>query len=487
MTERLEAARRRLDEHGQSHLLRFVDDLSSDEVLALLDDIESIDYALFNRLIRDWIERQPEPESYESIEPVPTFPVYDPANPVVQEAVEAGEQAIREGNVGVFLVAGGQGTRLGFDGPKGAYPIGPVTGRTIFEYHSEKILAEQRHYDTTIPFYIMVSEANEEATRTFFEDRNYFGLEPENIMFVRQRMIPCVDENGKFILASKCGLAKNPNGHGGAIETMVEKGVTKDARSRGVKYLTYFQVDNCGVKVTDPYFVGVHVLQNAEMSSKVHRKGFAREPVGVHCLCDGRHQIIEYTELDIYPQLLKSDDKGGLIYYAGNPAMHVFSIDFVERVHRHFDDFPWHCSHKKIPFVDESGNLVEPGEPNGYKFETFIFDALRFTNHGPVAVEITFAGEYAPVKLAEGFNSVVTSRRDMTAYWAGWLDAAGSPVPRDDDGNPTIDVEISALFARNQDEFVEASKGKTWPVDDSIAILANGEIVQGRVGSGAGR
>lgn len=460
--------------HGQGHVFRFWDELSDAGRENLLADLAEVDFPLMDRLIETWVRQAPAAEQFDRIEPVPCIPVVDPEREDAREALAAGEAALREGRIGLFLVAGGQGTRLGFDGPKGSYPIGALTGKSLFQYHAEKIRNIQRRYGCILPWYIMVSRANGPATRDYFEKHDHFGLNPDDIYFITQHMVPCVDDAGKFMLESKDRLAMNPNGHGGCIQAMVEGGVLVDARKRGIDTLSFFQVDNWAVKVADPYFIGYHLLADAEMSSKNHRKHEPREAVGVHCLCDGVYHVIEYSELDIYPQLLETDADGNVVYYAGNPAIHMLAVDFVQQVYDHFERFPWHRAHKKIPHVDANGQPVSPSEPNGYKFETFVFDALQLTNHPPVALEIEPAGEYTPTKQFEGPNSVLAARESMTNYWAQWLDAAGQPVPRDAHGKAKHAIEISPLFALTQDEFVEKSAGITWPVDGALVIKADG-------------
>lgn len=462
------------EKYGQAHVFRFWDELDADGRERLLSDLAQVDFPLMERLAETWIRQSPEAETFTKIDPVPCIPLVDPARQDARRALAAGEDALRAGRVGMFLVAGGQGTRLGFDGPKGSYPIGGLTGKSLFQYHAEKILNLERRYGCTLPWYIMVSRSNGPATREYFEAHGYFGLGPENVYFITQHMVPCVDDAGKFMLEARDRLAMNPNGHGGCIQAMVEGGVLADARRRGIDTLSFFQVDNWAVKVADPYFIGYHLLSNAEMSSKNHRKHAPRESVGVHCICDGVYHVIEYSELDIYPQLLETDAQGNVVYYAGNPAIHILSVDFVQRVYDNFDRFPWHLAHKKIPYIDESGQVVSPAAPNGYKFETFVFDALRMTNHGPVALEIEPPGEYTPTKQFDGPNSVVEARASMTNFWAAWLDAAGQPVPRDAAGKAKHAIEISPLFALTRDEFVQKSSGRTWPVDGDLVIEADG-------------
>lgn len=467
----------RLAQYGQEHVLRFWDSLAPTERDTLLGQIDPIDLDLMKRLADEWIHNEPEPEHFSKIEPVPTIPQADPSRADAREAWTAGEEALRAGRVGLLLVAGGQGTRLGFDGPKGAYPVGPLSKRSLFAFHAEKINNLQRRYGCTLPWYIMVSDANEQATRDFFREHSYFGLRERDVTFFTQRMVPCMDDNGKFMLEERHSLAMNPNGHGGTIPAIIEKGIARDARERGVDTLSYFQVDNWALKVADPFFVGYHVLRGGEMSSKIHRKTEPRESVGVHCICDGQYRTIEYSELDIYPQLLETDAEGKPIYYAGNPAVHILAVPFVERVYANFREFPWHRAHKKIPFINESGELVKPDKPNGYKFETFVFDALRFAHHNPIALEIGRVGEYTPIKQFSGDNSVEEAWRAMRDYWAGWLEAAGHKVKRDADGAVAIQIEISPQFALSQEEFVDKVRGIKLPENTDICIQPDGALL----------
>lgn len=468
--------RQRAAEYGQEHVFQFWASLNTAARERLLGELAEVDFPLMRRLVEQWVLRQPAPETFEKILPVPIIPLEDADTASGKEAWEAGEEALRAGRVGLFLVAGGQGTRLGFDGPKGAYPIGPITGKSLFAYHAEKIQNLQRRYGCVLPWYIMVSEANAAETESFFRSHDYFGLRAADIRFLRQRMVPCVDDAGRFMLDAPDRLATNPNGHGGCIPAMVENGILDDARDRGVDLLSYFQVDNWAVKVADPRFLGYHVVRQAEMSSKNHRKTQPREAVGVHCLCDGQYRVIEYSELDIYPQLLETNTAGQVVYCAGNPAIHILSVDFVQRVYNEFERFPWHRAHKKIPYVNERGEVVKPAKPNGYKFETFVFDALQFAGHAPVALEIEREGEYTPIKEYEGDNSVVAARRSMNSLWAKWIEAAGQTVTRDASGEVSVMIEISPAFALTREEFVEKSAGRAWPTDGGLAIDAEGGV-----------
>lgn len=464
----------RLVEYGQEHLLRFWDELNDAEKAALTAQIDTIDLPLMKRLTETWIFSEPEAEAFEEIRPVPTIPQVDSAREDARAALAAGEEALRNGRVGLLLVAGGQGTRLGFDGPKGAYPIGPLSKDSLFAAHANKIHNLQHRYKCTLPWYIMLSDTNKAASEAFFAEHNHFGLAPEHIYFFTQSMVPCVDGDGKFMLEAKDRLAMNPNGHGGTYLAMRDNGMLDDARKRGVDILSYFQVDNWAARVADPYFIGYHLLGGGQMSSKIHLKHKPRESVGVHVVCDGEHRTIEYSELDIYPQLLETDANGQVICNAGNPAIHMLDVAFMESICEHFDEFPWHRAHKKIPYLDASGTLIQPDAPNGYKFETFIFDALRFVTHDPVALEIPGPGEYTPIKQFDGDNSVQAARVTMREYWAVWLEDAGFEVPRDETGAVAIDIEINPEFALTKEEFLAKVEDLNFPGSGNVSIGANG-------------
>jgi UDP-N-acetylglucosamine/UDP-N-acetylgalactosamine diphosphorylase len=470
-----EALVAQLKPYSQEHLLRFWDELNESDRAALAEQIRALDLAVTDRLIRTWIRGTPPSEPITRIEPVDMIPLPAHDRADAREAWDAGEKALRDGRVGIVLVAGGQGTRLGFDGPKGTFPIGPATGRTLFQYHADRILYAQDRYGRALPWYIMVGESNEAATREYFESNDYLGLNPRDVRFFTQAMMPTVGDDGKILLESKARVATNPNGHGGCIPALVENGILDDAERRGIDLLSYFQVDNWAVKPADPYFIGYHLLRTGEMSSKVKRKATPRESSGVFCVCDGKVRVIEYTELDIYPALLETDARGELIHRAANAGIHIIDVGFVRRVYERYDEFPWHCSHKKVAHIDSQGKEVRPDKPNAYKFETFVFDALIYAKGTPLTMEIDVKTEYALSKQMDGPGGVNEARKLMHDYWAKWLKAAG--CTRDLSG---VNVEISPRFASYQDEFVKKSTGVKWPATGDIAIGPNGEFVSAR-------
>ena len=358
------------------------------------------------------------------------------------EAVAVGEKELRAGRVAALLVAGGQGSRLGYDGPKGCYSIGPITGAPLFYFHARKILARTIRYGRTIPFYVMTSEANNEATVRCFEENDYFGLNPDDVFFFTQGMWPGMTKDGKIILDAPGHVFMSPDGHGGLLAALKRSGALDDMKRRGIKSVFFFQVDNPLVEIADPAFVGYHVLERSEYSLKLCAKRDPFEKVGMPMLVGGRYRMVEYTEMTREQCLRK---KGGKLYYLyGSPAIHVFDRAFLAR--EAAKAMPLHLAFKKIPCV-VGGKVVKPAEPNGYKFEKFIFDIL------PNARRAAFLAfdqkdEFSPVKNAEGNDSPATCRADLRAKWAKMLAAAGVKAP------DSMPLEIDPAYALDAADLV---------------------------------
>ncbi|RMF68675.1 MAG: UDPGP type 1 family protein [Calditrichaeota bacterium] len=437
---------------GQGHVFRFWSELDEAGRRALLAQLAEIDFALLRRLTDEFIRPGASPLAEKRLEPAEFIPV--PRTPEQHRAADAakqtGEQALRQGRVAAFLVAGGQGTRLGFDGPKGMYPISPVKNKTLFQLHAEKLLALSRRHGATIPWYIMTSATNDAETRAFFEQHDFFGLAREDVVFFQQAMVPALDENGKLFLDRKDHVFENPNGHGGSLAALKQSGALQDMRDRGIDLIFYFQVDNVLVKICDPVFLGFHLQNEAEMSAKVVEKIDPSEKVGVVGRIDGELGVIEYSDLPEAEKRARNPD-GSLKFRGGSIAIHVLDVAFVERENEGGLRLPWHVAHKKIPHLDEQGNLVEPAEPNGYKFETFVFDALRDARRA-MFLEVPREEEFSPVKNAEGVDSPSTARRDMVNLFASWLEKAGVTVPRNGDGTCKTPIEVSPLYALDAEE-----------------------------------
>jgi UDP-N-acetylglucosamine/UDP-N-acetylgalactosamine diphosphorylase len=440
---------------GQDHLLRWWGELTEDGRAGLLRQIESLPWDAFARLIESHVRRRPVVELPRVIEPAPVMP-HTPSPSQAAHYAEAfahGRSLLRAGKVAAFTVAGGQGTRLGYDGPKGCVEVTPTGGTTLFELFAGMVAAARRKYAARVPWYVMTSPANHEATETYFAERSWFGLGSETVRLFPQAMLPAFDFSGRALLEGKDRLALAPDGHGGSLKALVASGSIAEMRSQGVEIISYFQVDNPLVKPFDPLFLGLHALTGSEMSTKVTPKADDLEKVGNICLADGKLRVIEYSDLpEELARARKAD--GSRKLDAGNLAIHVLRADFVERVAGPDIALPYRRAEKKVPYVDDQGRLVTPGRPNAVKLETFVFDALPLARN-PLVLAVDRAEEFSPVKNASGADSLETSRRDQNLRACRWLETAGVTVPRGPDGTPLATVTILPSFALDAEDVAD--------------------------------
>jgi len=436
---------------GHGHVFQWWHTLDDAGKQSLLQQISLIDIAYLSDLYRSRREKAPAP-SLQEITPAAVIglPKSEEESVLHLGARRIGEKALQAGEVAAFVVAGGQATRLGVDVPKGAMEITPVKRKPIFQTHAEKILALSKRHGRSIPFYIMTSESNDRPTREFFEKNRNFGLDPANIFYFCQGMMPALDFEGKLVLDAKDHIFTSPNGHGGSIFALQRSGALDDMKRRGIKYIFYFQVDNVLINLADPVFLGYHIEAGAEMSAKVTAKRDAEEKVGVICQVNGKTTVIEYSDLSDEQRYAKNPD-GSLRFSAGSIAIHVLNVDFVERLNLKENTLPFHIAEKAIPHLSSEGKLVKPRKKNGLKFEMFVFDALSLAEK-TVVMEVDRNEEFAPVKNAEGEDSPQTARDLMVRLYAKWLNDAGAPVPRDKQGNVLGAIEISPLFALDFEE-----------------------------------
>ena len=429
---------------GQTHLLRFWDCLPQDGRRRLSAQILAVDWSELEEWIRHYVMARPEADLPTDLTPAAFFPLEprtgDEAR-LYAEARARGEELIGAGKVAGFTVAGGQGTRLGYDGPKGSYPISPVSGHCLFQLFAEGILRTQDKHGAILRWYIMTSPANHEATRTFFEEHAFFGLEPDNVTFFSQGMLAAVGLDGKVLLAAPDSLALSPNGHGGSLLALRDSGALAEMSALGVEHISYWQVDNPLVRTFDPLFIGLHDTTGSDMSSRCLMKTEPFERLGNFCLHNSRLHVIEYS--DIPNDLATSvDEQGRLRFVAGSPAIHVLRRDFAERLTQGKLALPIHRAEKKVRHVGAGGHRVEPEEPNAVKFEMFIFDAL-FMARNPLILEACREEQFGPVKNPSGVDSVESCRRLLLNRAARWLEQAGIPVPRQSDGSPACRIELS--------------------------------------------
>lgn len=442
-----DALRSKLGEIDQTNVLRFFDSLAEKGRRRLSGQIESLDLPAIEELVETQVKQKAAIPLPRQIEPVKAYP-REPGAEYRQLYLDAemrGRQLLVEGKVAAFLVAGGQGTRLGYDGPKGEFPVTPIKNKPLFQVFAEQLLAHSRDSGKAIAWYIMTSETNDAATKSFFQKHNYFGYDPANVFFFVQGMMPAFAFSGEMLLESKDSLALSADGHGGSLRALGKSGALADMRRRGIEHLSYFQVDNPLVHCIDPLFLGLHDLTRSEMSSKTIPKATALEKVGNFVHADGKVQVIEYSDL---PEslALQTNADGSLRFNAGSIAIHALRVSFIERLNQGGRlKLPWHRAEKKVPYVDASGNVVKPDKPNAVKLEQFVFDAIPLAENA-IVYTTDRAEEFSPVKNAEGTDSPATSRRDQVRRAARWLRSAGVEVPTKGT-EPDAVLEISPLLA----------------------------------------
>jgi UDP-N-acetylglucosamine/UDP-N-acetylgalactosamine diphosphorylase len=442
----LARARARLRRHGQEHVLRFFEELDDDGRARLLAQIEELDL--------DWLDRvlAAEPPRVDPADLTPCTEVILPGGADDAAARRAGEEALRRGRVGVLVVAGGQGTRLGFEGPKGLFPIGPVSGSTLFQIHAERIVSTGRRYGVTPPLYLLTGDSGHKEACEYFKKNNYFGIPRDRVQILQQGLAPAVDFAGKLLLDAKDRLVLSPSGNGGLFLALRRHGAFDHMAALGVDALSYIQVDNPLSASTDPLFIGHHLLAQSEYSCKAIRKTAPLERVGHYALVRGRLRVVEYTEI---PEALvhETTPQGTLRYLWANPGLFIWDVAFALAQSRRLD-LPFHRAHKKIPYLDEQGELVSPEEPCGVKLESFAMDTLEAA-HPALLLACERDAEFAPVKNAEGADSPDSARRLMQGLHRAWLRLAGIAV-RD---KPPVRVEISPLFALDAEEVRARWKG----------------------------
>jgi len=437
------ALKEKLGAYKQEHILACLDLLPEAGRKALLEDLAEINFEQLAALYRTY---------QQSLSESPGKKVFSTAEiltpPFSKTFFTLGEAYLREGKVGIFLVAGGQGTRLGFKGPKGCFPLSPVKHKSLFQLFSESIRALERRYGRRLSWYIMTSRENDRQTRSFFSGNRYFGLSPDHVTFLKQAEIPSLDREGRLLLGRSGFVFKNPDGHGGALAAINASGALRDMEEKGIEELFYFQVDNPLARIADPLFIGAHVERRADMSTKVVEKTDPAERVGIIGKINGRLGCIEYSELTTAETAEKKAD-GGLRFASANTAIHMLKRGFIEKLTRDQGfSLPYHIAVKDIDCLAAQGGALVPMTDKGIKFEMFIFDALAFAQN-PVTMQVKRGEEFAPVKNSDGADSPRTAQQAMIRLFTQWLKNSGK-APQSTDG---LVIEVSPLYALDEAEF----------------------------------
>jgi UDP-N-acetylglucosamine/UDP-N-acetylgalactosamine diphosphorylase len=462
---------------GQGQVFAFFEHLTAAERGRLLAEAAEIDLAEVERLSRTLVTTKGAAGmDLSGLAPAPYERLPGRGGDVQAwaRARAAGEAALASGRVAAFTVAGGQGTRLGYDGPKGTFPVTPVRRRSLFNVFASKLMAAGRRYGRPLHWFVMTSHQNHEATVSYFEEQRHFGLDHSRVHFFRQGRMPAVDFEGRILLEGRGSIALSPDGHGGSLRALERSGSLDLMASEGIDTLSYFQVDNPLVRCIDPAFIGWHLLRGSEMSSKTVPKAYPEEKLGHFCIRQGRLVVIEYSDLPMDLQRLRDGASGSLVYEAGSIAIHVIDREFVRRMSSGAGALPFHRADKKVATVDAEGRPTRPDRANGVKFEMFVFDALPSARN-PVVVETARADDFSPVKNAEGVDSPATCRADQLRQFVRWLREAGAEVDADASGLPDFALEVSPLFGYDSESF-----SQSWsrlnpkpPVENGLCLEAS--------------
>ena len=390
-----------LIKHDQLHLLKYYDKLTEEQQANLLAQISSVNWHLLELLQN----RQDTETVKGKLEPLGALEVSE-IEKRKEEFTQIGIEALKAQKVGAVLLAGGQGTRLGFDKPKGMFNVGITKDLYIFECLIHNLMDVVNQINTWVPLYIMTSDKNHEDTVHFFEEKHYFGYNKEFIHFFKQEMAPSVDFNGKLLMEDKDRLSLSPNGNGGWFHSLQNAGLISHMKELGVEWLTVFAVDNVLQRINDPAYVGAVIASGCDCGGKVVRKADPYERVGVLCLEDGKPSIVEYYEMTDDMIHLK-DENGNLLYNFGVILNYMFRLDKLEQIVN--KELPVHIVEKKIPYMDETGTFIKPDKPNGYKFEELVLDMIHLMD-SCLPYEVVRNREFAPIKNPTGVDSVESAR-----------------------------------------------------------------------------
>lgn len=399
MIENFEQTKKILKYQKQEQILEYP--IKNKEEFA--NEVLKINFEQLNKLYDKAIKNEKVENS--KIEPIPYIEKDKLSEEEKEHYKKIGENIIRNNEYAVVTMAGGQGSRLGHDGPKGTFDFGLENHKSIFEVLCDRLKEAYKKYNVYIPWYIMTSRQNNEETINFFEKNNYFGYSKENVYFFKQGELPVLNDQGKLMLNKEGNINTAADGHGGIFVSMEKEKITENMKQRGIKWVFIGPVDNVLIKMVDPIFIGICQDKNMLAGGKSIIKAYPEERVGVFCKKDGKPDVIEYTEISKEMAKMKND-KGELVYAESHINCNVFNIDIIEKISK--NKLPYHSAHKKIEYLNKEGQVVKPEEPNAYKFEAFIFDAFKMLDEMTI-FRVKREEEFAPIKNAEGKDSPETA------------------------------------------------------------------------------
>ena len=396
--------------NNKEHLLKFYNKLKKKKKKILINQILETDFKQLSKLYSHINDIK---DSKDEITPITYIDKSKLTNEELEKYMEKGKDVIKNNKYAVVTMAGGQGTRLGHNGPKGTFMLGTTPDKSLFEIFCDKLKKIKEKYNVTIPWYLMTSKENNLETTKFFEKNNYFNYPKEAIKFFIQDEIPMIDKKGKVILTEDGLIKQAANGHGGVFESMFKSGIIEDIKKKKIEWIFIGPVDNPLVQMTDELMIGIAVDKNVMAVGKSIVKANPEEKVGVFCNRNGRPSVIEYTEITKEMSEMR-DSKGELLYGESHINCNLFNIKAIEKIGT--NKLPYHTAFKKATYMDENGKIVKPEEPNCYKFETFIFDAFEKLDNMKI-IRRKRKEEFAPVKNKEGTDSPETARKLYEEYY----------------------------------------------------------------------
>lgn len=457
--------RERYEAAGQGHVLDFVVDLEDSEKQALLTQLDEIPVELLDGYLKAAMAETSSSTSIDDISPFVGSVGRTTDTKLVEDSYGVGMGAIRRGEVATLVLAGGQGTRLGYDGPKGMYNIGLPSGKSLFQLMAERIrkLTQLAGGETVIPFFIMTSPLNHDETVQFWDSHNYFDLGRENVKLFQQGMLPCLTEDGKIIMETAYQVAMAPDGNGGIYPALVSSGSLDEMTARGIKYLHIFSIDNALVRPADPVFMGYCMNQGADLGNKVVWKAHPDEQVGVIATRAGKPCIVEYSEISS-EMAERKDATGRLVFGAANICNHFYTLEFIrEKILPNLGNM-YHIARKKIKYYDgEKKETITPTSNTGIKLESFIFDVFQLSEK-MVVLDTQRSEEFSPVKNKPGSesDSPDTARAMISALAKKWVRAAGGRLIHEHDveDDETLISEISSLTSYGGEGLESLVNGK---------------------------
>lgn len=458
--EAVASLKEKYEKAGQSQVFTFYDSLSTAEKASLFGQLEGFDPEHINKITERALNPPKEEgeEEEDKLEPLPdsaTASILDSKAEDIEKWYSSGLDLIAANKVGVVLMAGGQGTRLGSSAPKGCYDIGLPSHKSLFQIQAERIRkveelaaskAGTEKGSVVVPWYVMTSGPTRGPTESFFKEHNYFGLNESQVFVFEQGVLPCISNDNKILLESKSKVAVAPDGNGGIYQALVLSGAIDDMRKRGIEHIHAYCVDNCLVKVADPVFIGFSAGKDVDIATKVVRKRNATESVGLILSKNGKASVVEYSEIDKATAEAEDPKQAGVLKFrAANIVNHYYSFRFLESIPEWAHKLPHHVARKKIPSANlETGKTDKPEKPNGIKLEQFVFDCFPMLALEKFAcMEVRREDEFSPLKNAPGTgeDDPETSKRDITNQGQRWAQAAGATVVADGG------IEISPLIS----------------------------------------